>query len=430
VPPDESVVGKLMHIVRDRPIDRSFISQERLDVRSRARTSAFPWRGQFTPGLVDALLDGYGSAGSLLLDPFVGSGTTLLEGVRRGLHTIGAEINPAAVELARVVELAGLPGEAREAVLRRLTRVLQPCLEDGLGGLFALGDRPERSDLVGAVALLCEAEADPHLRNLLAVTLMLGMGDGHDVDASRLGLALGQVRRIVRSLPDKNVSCSVLAADSRTLPLDDSRADLAVTSPPYINVFNYHQNYRPAIEALGWNALSAARTEIGSNRKHRGNRFLTVIQYAIDMGLTLGELHRVIRSDGRLVLVIGRESRVRGVAFPNGEILAALAEAIGGFEFERWQERSFTSRFGQVIFEEILTFSVSKPAAPVARCDLVETGRAVGCAGLNEALSQADEHVRPDIEAAVDQAPQIRPSSPLRLERAGGATVGGPSGLG
>lgn len=45
---------------------------------------------------------------------------------------------------------------------------------------------------------------------------------------------------------------------------------LVLTSPPYINVYNYHQQYRASAEALGWDLLEVAKTEIGSNRKHPG----------------------------------------------------------------------------------------------------------------------------------------------------------------
>ena len=63
--------------------------------------------------------------------------------------------------------------------------------------------------------------------------------------------------------------------------------DFILTSPPYINVFNYHQNYRAIIETFHFDILKVAHSEFGSNRKNRGNRFKTVIQYCIDMELAI-----------------------------------------------------------------------------------------------------------------------------------------------
>ncbi len=91
-------------------------------------------------------------------------------------------------------------------------------------------------------------------------------------------------------------------ADARALPLESCSADLILTSPPYINVHNYHQKFRRSAEALDCDILAIARCEIGSNRRNRGNRFLTVIQYALDMTLALREMVRVAKADARLIL--------------------------------------------------------------------------------------------------------------------------------
>ncbi len=61
--------------------------------------------------------------------------------------------------------------------------------------------------------------------------------------------------------------------------MQENQIDFVITSPPYINVFNYHQNYRQSAEILGWDLLKIAKSEIGSNRANRGNRFYTIIQF-------------------------------------------------------------------------------------------------------------------------------------------------------
>lgn len=69
------------------------------------------------------------------------------------------------------------------------------------------------------------------------------------------------------------------------------------------------------MEKLGWFPLNAAKSEIGANRKFRQNRFLTVIQYAQDLGQTLDELARVMKPEAIGVMVVGRESKVLGKSF-------------------------------------------------------------------------------------------------------------------
>lgn len=149
-----------------------------------------------------------------------------------------------------------------------------------------------------------------------------------------------------------------------------------------------------------------APSEIGANRKHRGNRLLTVIQYAMDMLQGLGEMRRLLRPNGSALITIGRESNVRGTSFRNGYILAMIAVGGAGFRLARWQERVFTNRFGARIYEDLLTL-VPDPRA--GRAD-VEFGREVGCWALNEALGRALKDVVPDLEDALSRSDTVEPS--------------------
>ena len=48
------------------------ISKERLDIIEKTRSNLFSWRGQFSPQLVEVILDAYCFPNSVILDPFVG----------------------------------------------------------------------------------------------------------------------------------------------------------------------------------------------------------------------------------------------------------------------------------------------------------------------------------------------------------------------
>src|SRR5262249_39812661 len=147
----------------------------------------------------------------------------------------------------------------------------------------------------------------------------------HEVTDEKVYCRWARLKARVLSLPESDAPARLLNCDARRLPLPDDEADFVITSPPYVNVFNYHQQYRRSVEALGWDLLAVARSEIGSNRKRRQNRFLTVIQYCLDMADVLRELRRVCKEGSRIVVIVGRESNVRKTRFFNGEIVAALA---------------------------------------------------------------------------------------------------------
>lgn len=182
-----------------------------------------------------------------------------------------------------------------------------------------------------------------------------------------------------------------------------------ITSPPYINVFNYHQQYRASAEGLGWNLLTVAKSEIGSNRKHRANRFLTVIQYCLDITSVLCELNRVSKRSAHVIFVVGRESRVRGIPFFNGELVARLAIGSTDLHLSHRHERVFKNRFGESIVEDILHLTRRKSSKT---SDLFGSSDARGIAKtvLERALEGAQGEVANDIKEAIDKVPNVEPS--------------------
>lgn len=344
-----------------------------LSLEGRNRFSALAWRGQFSPMTVERLIGALAPADARILDPFVGSGTTLLEAASLGHPSVGLDVNPAAVALANCASLSSLPPEIRESRLRE-ANAEAPRAHSEAGGTITLA----------------------HALRLLA-------------NGSSATDALAQLRSLVSSLPSEPVETEVHLGDARATGLQAGSFQFALTSPPYINVFNYHQHGRPLTDSFGWPILEAARSEIGSNRQNRQNRFKTVLQYAIDMALALGELCRLLETGSTAVLVLGRESRVRGTAFLNGEIVGEIAWRLGLFDQYERSERRFTNRYGQTIFEDVLVLrgSASETATEAQATD---TGRAVGLAALDQA--DRSPETADEIQAAIEAAPDVQ-ASPL-----------------
>jgi DNA modification methylase len=84
------------------------------------------YKGKYYPQLVKSLFNYAGvRPGQVVLDPFCGSGTTLVEGYLNDLHTVGVDMNPLAVLISRVkVQVLRLdPGLLRNQVKTHLDHI-------------------------------------------------------------------------------------------------------------------------------------------------------------------------------------------------------------------------------------------------------------------------------------------------------------------
>lgn len=318
------------------------IPQSDLNVDVRVRKNLFSWSGQFSPQFVEAEISRYSDKGFRVLDPFAGSGTTLYECARKGLEAYGVELNPSAYYMAKVYELVVLDLRERNALLCAIETDLSNKIPD--------------IELLQYILYCINSSDDLKKKNILSVLVILMDIFKNKVTYELMWEKWDSLKEMILRLPYSLQVINAVQGDARNIGLDDNFIDLLFTSPPYINVFNYHQNYRRSAESLGYDILKIAKSEFGANRKNRGNRFLTVIQYCIDMAQALLEASRVCKPNSRMIYVVGRESAVLGCSFYNSEIIYSIGTEIIGLSLDIRQERVFKNRYGQLICEDILHF--------------------------------------------------------------------------
>jgi len=389
----------------DLPIDRTTIPQYRLDIAGKTRSNLMPWKGQFSPQLVYALISEFSVDGQFVVDPFVGSGTTLVEAARLNRKAFGTEINPAAFNMAAIYRFINFAPPKRAALLRQCHSALVDQLDPGI--LVKRRAPPSDEQTKSKLLDVLDGQKDPDFRLLLEALIVRLDLDQPGLNPDRVFATWERLRATIQGLPYCERSIDLAHGDGRALPLKPNVADLVLTSPPYINVFNYHQQYRGSVESLGWDLLRVARSEIGSNRKFRGNRFLTVVQYCIDMAQVFRELHRICNDLGRVIFVVGRESNVRKTPFFNGDLVTKIAVACEGFRYVLRQERIFKNKFGLSIVEDILHFA---PANASHRCDVSPLD--VARDALIDAQKQAPTESQCDLKAAIDGVDSVS-ASPL-----------------
>jgi hypothetical protein len=373
--------------------------QSLLDIDQKTRTSVLPWRGQFSPQLVEYFIRKNAPHAGVILDPFSGSGTVLYEAAALGHQAIARDINPAAIALAKASSICAVPKTKRSAVLGEVEAFAKELQRHASQHNSAL-------PVNFAADFFQDQLSEFSFPDVVQAFLMSAFGDNTVLNLKSIDRAVSTTQRLVLGAPETNQRLSVDVGDARDLNLSIDSIDYLITSPPYINVFNYHQNYRPIIQALGHTPLSAARAEIGANRKFRMNRFITVAQYCIDIALFFGEAAKILKDGCAMTIVMGRESNVRGVSFKNGALVAAIASDGLGGEIASWNERSFLNRFGATIYEDVLTI-IPKRNSP----DTIESvGRSVGTEALKAAMRYAPEDRQNDIENAIIASHTVEPS--------------------
>lgn len=378
------------------------LSSSVVNIEEKSRSNLFTWRGQFSPQLIEQILINYAENNYSVFDPFVGSGTVLYECAMLGLEASGTEINPAAIAFASIYELSNISKKDLVTEIDHIEKLVSQYTND----LPLL--RIEPIDNFEEELLKYYDGCKNSIQRKILFALITGLDfEAKKLDTKRINNVWGTLRANIENMPFTQKSIKCYQSDARKTPLKSETVDLVITSPPYINVFNYHQNYRKSVEKTGVDVLMVARSEIGANRKFRQNRFLTVVQYCMDLSEVFIELRRVCRPAAKIFFIVGRESNVRRTSFRNAELILKVATCCG-FDVVGEQERVFSNKFGESIYEEILRIRRSKNEID----NPTEEAREIGRTALKVALASCANEVKDEITDAIEKSLAIT-SSPI-----------------
>lgn len=383
--------------------------QKRLDVTTKNRSNLFNWRGQFTPEFVEYILQHFTKPGDRVLDPFSGSGTVLQESARLSLKAVGFEINPSAYAMSRFFSFCNMPIVERP----KFCETFELKLNSQISPLNGQKIYVEKDDYREAYVNLLNfgQKFNSVIENKQERILLLNILFQSEKDKScsvkdSINKSFIYIKNSLLGLPYSEGVIEAQLKDARNAAEElENKIDFILTSPPYINVFNYHQNYRAIIETFNFNILKVAHSEFGSNRKNRGNRFKTVIQYCLDMELAINSFWKALKPYGKMVLVLGRESNVRGIPFYNGQLIIEILQKCEGFSNIRTLERKFVNKFGVSIKEDIII--ADKSFTSTLRPN---QSREIALSHLEQGLLKSQNEITLDILDAIKTNEQVQPS--------------------
>jgi hypothetical protein len=288
-----------------------------------------PYLGKYIPQLVEELFRRHVPARGRVLDPFAGSGTTLVQALESGLHSVGVDIAAFNCLLMRVKTAEHAPfvleHELRDA-LARFERGEGVARDDNayLRTWFAPRAREE---LLRFRSLVADYEHADVLRVVLARAARSARLTTHfDLDfpkAPRIGPywchkhkrecapvekadhflrrytldTLTRLKEFARIRSRRTVT--VLHGDTASLDLP-GRFDAVVTSPPYPGLIDYHEQHRYAYELLGLDDLR--EREIGAAA--RGTARAAIGAYGDEIARVFDSCARALKPRGRFVIVV------------------------------------------------------------------------------------------------------------------------------
>jgi len=243
----------------------------------------YPYKGKFHPQMIRALMNVIKiKEGETLLDPFVGSGTAVLEAQILGVNGIGIDISPLCVLISKVkTESVDVIDEIKK-------------YKDYY--LFKKNS---------------EEPSDERIKNFYKVAEMMAHSDqsrrGRNFDSSFMNDALKMIASVedygnaIKKHNLKIGKTKILEDDVRKIPLKDESVDGIITSPPYSIALNYVANDAHSLKALGYDLDKIKEDFIGV----RGTGLNKFELYDKDMEKAYSEMYRVLRKDKYCVVIIG-----------------------------------------------------------------------------------------------------------------------------
>jgi SAM-dependent methyltransferase len=306
------------------------------DDASRAHVHGFhSYPARLHPTTARELVARLSPPGALVLDPFCGSGTVLVEARLAGRCAVGIDANPLAVELAwlktrgatsnerndLLAAARAAAGEADERRKRRAGATRRYGPEDV--ALFEPHVLLELDGLREAVRKIGRDWTRRMLALVFSSILVKVSRQKGDTSRAREARRLASgftlrlferkttelVRRLTEYealLPEKAPPPAVHLGDARRIEgVQRHSVDLVVTSPPYPGTYDYLAHHAARLRWLELDAKRFAEVELGARRNLEHLPYAAALQrFSADLGASLSSMSRVLAPAGTIVLIL------------------------------------------------------------------------------------------------------------------------------
>lgn len=305
----------------------------------------FYFKEGFSKQLVDWLAEEY-NLQSPVLDPFCGSGTTLLAAKQRGMESIGFDVSPLACFVSKAKTRhydTDTLKQILEEIKNKKGRVEKQNVDSRIRRLFFSETLEEILELKS----LIEELENENAKNFFLLALVDTMGRvanvvkvGGSLRKYKKGrlpakkLFFGKCKKMLLDLeltPLPKIEPEIIEADARHYRLPEESAGSVITSPPYLNKIEYTRVYKLELGLFFRYPQTQLRAFLGDEPKQSGKYpGLPVIAqaYFADMERALENIHHSLVEGGIACI------NIAGACFPeqlveSDEILTKIAKQKG-----------------------------------------------------------------------------------------------------
>lgn len=345
------------------------------------------YSGKFIPQIAGQAIELLTEPDDLVVDPYCGSGTTLVEAAARGRRALGVDMNPLAVLIA-TVKSTPVERELVSDLVARLTQFVDSIEADGLfrtapsdldredarltDPWFTKWFQPQvLEDLVRLHNRICD-EKDDRLRSigLVAFSDVLRrssnahqgypnvMYDKRGGPRPRPGRhflkLLREVASAVVSLPESLAWANVRAeeGDARCLRLEDEVAGAVITHPPYVGSIPYAEYGALSLKWLGHDPKLLDKKLTGGARQSRH----VLSRFTADYHAMIAEAYRVLKPGGHMFALVGNPT-IKGELVDLAKMTSEHAMEVGFAETVRATRAGENRRANKMGEETLLIFA-------------------------------------------------------------------------
>lgn len=305
-----------------------------------------PYPAKFIADLPGAFLDALPvSPGTLLMDPFCGSGTSLAEGQRRGLNTVGVDLNPIACLISRVKTspLSPTALESANTVLARLSD--RAASIPSIPNLMHWFKPPVQVALASLMRLINESPAaDQDFLRLAASSIIVRVSNQEsDTRYAAIDKPVGAkdvpqcferaCEKLHAALTARDytfASSEVIEGDLLELNTAHLKGKIGVfiTSPPYPNAYEYWLYHKYRMWWLGYDPLAVKEKEIGARAHFFKKNRHTAHTFVEQMNKAFQRFSELAAPGAWVCFVVGR-SVIHGETVDNAAIVEQAGIRVG-----------------------------------------------------------------------------------------------------